>query len=354
MAAIRKKILFADFFGTVKERGIAAYVRDLEAIAAELGAETVMLRAPAWVRRLPQAIQNLLMVLHEQLAVPLQALRHRPDLIVFPYNSSSFLLSFSQRTVCVIHDLIPYRSRNRGSGLAFAYVACSARWHARLRRRFVAVSPFTARTLRAVPRFARCPVITIPNCFTALPPSAKTSGRPVPRRRVTLISGVGSNKAFAQALELMSAATVDGRLADLGYDVVGFGPDHPRAAAMVEEARGRGLPLPPIMIHPLLPRDDLDVLIAENAVTWAHTLAEGFGRVVVEGRAAGRPVVMSRLPVFRALADPFTFSYSNADSAEFRRALHDALNASGAPRPYRLVEQLRADATAGFEELLSL
>ena len=352
MAAHRKKILLADFFGTVKERGIAAYVRDLETIAAPM-ADTVTLRAPVWVKRQPQALQNLLMVLHEQLVVPVHALIRRPDLIVFPYNSSSFLLSFSRRTVCVIHDLIPYRRRNRGSGLAFAYIACSVRWHARLGRRLVAVSPFTARTLKALPRFAGSRVVTIPNCFTTLPMDVTSPAPPVLRPRVTLISGVGPNKAFAQALALMAEAATDERLADLGFDVVGFGPEHARATAMMEEARARSLALPPITVHPLLQRAELDALIAGNAVTWAHSLAEGFGRVVVEGRAAGRPVVMSRLPVFRTLSDPFTFSYCNTDPAGFRQALRDALHASHIARPYRLVDQLRTDATAGLKELLA-
>jgi glycosyltransferase involved in cell wall biosynthesis len=345
----RRTVLFADFFGTVKERGIAAYVRDLEAIAAPM-AEVTTLRAPAWVKRRPQGVQNLLMVLHEQLVVPLHALVRRPDLIVFPYNSSSLLLSLSRRTVCVIHDLIPYRPKNRGSGLAFAYVACTARWHARLGRRFVAVSPFTARTLKALPRFSGAPVITIPNCFTAAPPALDPAALPPPRRRVTLVSGVGPNKDFARALELMAA--VAARLDDLAFDVVGFGPDHPRATAMVDDARARGLALPEIKVHPLLSRADLDAMLAANAVTWAHTRAEGFGRVVVEGRQAGRPVVMSRLPVFRSLADPLTFSYPNDDPDAFVAALARALT-DPAGEPYRLLGRLRAEATAGMRELLA-
>lgn len=351
MARHRPRVLIADFFGTIKERGIAAYVRDLEAIAAPM-ADTVVLRAPAWVRRQRQPVQNLLMALHEQLVVPLHALRHRPDLILFPYNSSSFLLSLSSRTVCVIHDLIPYRRRNRGSWLSFAYVACSARWHARLGRRFVAVSSFTARTLRAVPRFDASPIVTIPNCFTALPPRAPLS--PVAlRRRVTLISGVGPNKAFAQALDLMEQAAAHPALAGVAFDVIGFGDEHGRAVAMIEAARAAGRRLPPTAVHPLLPRADLDALIARNAVTWAHSLAEGFGRVVVEGRAAGRPVVMSRLPVFRALRDDYTFLYSNRDRDSFCRALDDALAASTQARPYYLVAELRADAARGFAQLLA-
>jgi glycosyltransferase involved in cell wall biosynthesis len=341
-------VLFADFFGTVKERGIAAYVRDLEAVAAPM-AEVTTLRAPDWVKRRPQGVQNLLMVLHEQVVVPIHALIRRPDLIVFPYNSCSVLLSLSRRTVCVIHDLIPYRPANRGSALAFAYVAGTARWHARLGRRFVAVSPFTARTLKALPRFRRAPVVTIPNCFMTAPPATDPAALPAPKRRVTLISGVGPNKDFARAIELMAAA--GSHSAGVAFDVVGFGPEHPRAAAMIEDARGRGVGLPEIAVHALLPRAELDAMLAANAVTWAHTRAEGFGRVVVEGRQAGRPVVMSRLPVFRALSDPFTFSYANDDADAFVAALARAMAASVAP--YRLLDTLRAEARAGFAELLA-
>ncbi len=332
----------------MKERGIAAYVRDIETVAAPV-ADTVALRAPVWVKRLPQGAQNLLMVLHEQLAVPFHALRLRPDLIVFPYNSSSFLLSLSRRTVLVIHDLIPYRTSHRGSGLAFAYVACSARWHARLRRRIVAVSPFTARTLKALPRFSESQIVTIPNCFASM---AIVDHAAEPCSRVTLISGTGPNKAFAQALELMAGVAADPRYARVGFDVVGFGSEHNRATELIRQACARGLILPPITVHPLLPRAELDAMIARNAVLWAHSLAEGFGRAVVEGRATGRPVVMSRLPVFKPLRDDYTFAYANGDDAAFRAALACGLDAASVTRPYRLVEELRREAAAGVRELL--
>ena len=218
----------------------------------------------------------------------------------------------------------------------------------------MAVSPFTARALKALPRFAGSRITIIPNSFTALPVDGASPASPVPRPRVTLVSGVGPNKAFAQALALMAEAAADERLAGLGFDVVGSGPEHARPTALSAAARARGLALPQITVHGLLPRAELDALIAGNAVTWAHSLAEGFGRVVVEGRAAGRPVVMSRLPVFRALSDQFTFSYRNTAPAEFRQALRDALDASGVARPYRLVARLRAEAAAGLRELLTL
>jgi hypothetical protein len=346
-----RKIVVADFFGTVKERGIAAYVRDFATIAEPV-VSVQLLQAPHWVRRRSTAVQNILLVLHEQIVVPLHVLFSRPDLIVFPYNSCSVLLSLSPRTVCVIHDLIPYRARTRASGLAYSYVACTARWHAWLRRRFVAVSPFTARTLRALPRFRRSPIIYVPNCFSTMA-RVEPAGTPArSERRVTLISGIGPNKAFAEAIDLMADTLADPRLEGLAFDVVGFGPDHGRAEALIADARSSSRLLPPITVHPLLPRARLDAMLAANAVTWAHSHAEGFGRAVVEGRLAGRPVVMSRLAVFQALRDRYTFAYRNTDPSQFRQALADAVAASDTVGPYELIDQLRRDAVAGVEMLL--
>lgn len=352
MANSKPLIFIVDFFGTVKERGIAAYVRDIESISGPF-ARVICLRAPDFVKRLPQPLQNVLMVACEQLVAPIWAAALRPKLIIFPYNSSSFILSLFRRTVCVIHDLIPYRERRRGSKIAFYYVACSARWHAYLKRRLVAVSPFTARTLNSLPRFKSSPIITIPNCFVLLEPVPSDIAQQLPFRRITLISGIGPNKAFAGALELIAHAHNDADLNDVAFDVVGFGSEHKRAAAMIDEAKARGIKLPPITVHSLLPRTELDALLSANAVTWAHSLAEGFGRVVVEGRMAGRPVVMSALPVFRALRDPYTFSYSNSQPNAFVQALRDAFSATDSAQPYRIIDQLRSDATAGINRLLT-
>jgi len=345
-------ILIADFFGTVKERGIAAYVRDLEAVAEPI-AKVITLRAPTWVRGRPQAVQNLLMVFHEQLIVPLHALFRRPDLILFPYNTGSFLLSLSPRTVCVIHDLIPYKRRDRRLSLSFLYVACTAKWHARLGRRLVAVSSFTARTLKAIPLFKRCSVTVIPNCFSADSRAEWASASIASKHRVTLISGIGANKAFPRTLELMAFAKASDGLTDLEFDVVGFGPEHERATVMIADARARGLKLPSIKVHPLISRAELDSMLAENAVTWVHSRAEGFGRVLVEGRMAGRPVVMSKLPVFRALRDSFTFGYRNDDSAAFAQAMRSALRFSESAERYGVVTKLRTDALIGLQTLIS-
>ena len=64
---------------------------------------------------------------------------------------------------------------------------------------------------------------------------------------------------------------------------------------------------------------------------------------------AGRPVVMSRLPVFRPLADRYTFAYRADDESEFRDALAGALAASVEPRPYGIVDDLRASGERGVE-----
>lgn len=353
-------VLVADFFGTLKARGIPAYVRDLQAIA-QPWAEVRVLRAPASFSRLPAAVQNVLMVLHEQLAVPLVALILRPRLILFPYNSASFLCSLTHRSVCVIHDLIPYRRANRRLSPAYLYLLATTSWHALMGRRFAGPSPHTLRVLRHVNRFSGCELHYLPNCFAATAlsgaPPAKASRLEAGREaaRITLISGRSHNKDFSGALRLYDAflRSHPAETPSIGLDVVGFGEGADHARRTVAALAGSGLLLQEVVVHDLLPQTELDGMLQRNDVTWAHSKAEGFGRAIVEGRMAGRPVVVSRLAVFRPFLDEWCYPYSNGDLASFRTALGAALQASGRPGRYVIVEELQSSARGAMTKLLS-
>jgi glycosyltransferase involved in cell wall biosynthesis len=344
-----KKVLIADFFGSIKARGIPAYVKDLELLAAEVAVVRV-LRAPVAMRRLPTTLQNLLMVAHEQLVVPLVALFWRPHLIVFPYNSASLLCSLSSRSVCVIHDLIPYRRRYRRWSPAFLYLLATTSWHAAWRRRVAGVSPYTMRLLRQVRRFQRCPICYLPNCFLTM--KAQLGSGQV-TRRITLVSGHSRNKDFAGALRLYDAFVRHAADPDpVGLDVVGFGDQSTLAVQTVAALAQQGMHLRGVQIHALLPRAELDSMLRTNAVTWAHSTAEGFGRVVVEGRMAGRPVVMSRLAVFRPFQDDATFAYSNSSAGSFCDALMRALRQPAQRTAYTVVANLQEQARTALHTLL--
>lgn len=351
----RKTILIADFFGSIKARGIPAYVRDLEALAGDRF-DVLALRSPRFVRRFPGWAQNMLMVLHEQLYVPLVALVLRPAVILYPYNSSSILCALSRRCVCIVHDLIPYARRQRRLSPAYLYLLITTSWHAVLGRRVAGVSPFTVRTLRAVRRFHKCDVYYLPNCFASVAGQyrSSTDTGASPRYRLTLVSGHSDNKDFLGALQLFLhfRATHDQHL---GLDVVGFADKAHLARAIIDSATGKSLHGHDVTVHELLPQAELDALLRKNAAVWAHSLAEGFGRAIVEGRMAGRPVVMSRLPVFAPFADSCTFAYRNGNGSDFCKALRLALRATSHCTRYEVVADLRAQALrcllilAGFE-----
>jgi hypothetical protein len=352
-------VLVADFFGTLKARGIPAYVRDLQAIA-QPWADVRVMRAPAGFSRLPAVLQNVLMVLHEQLAVPFAAMMLRPRLIVFPYNSASFLCSLTQRSVCVIHDLIPYRRANRRLSPAYLYLLATTSWHAFMGRRFAGPSPHTLRVLRHVRRFSGCELHYLPNCFaaTAAPSPPCEAGRAERDReamRVTLISGHSHNKDFTGALWLYDGflRAQPAALSRLGLDVVGFGEGADQARRIVSALTESGLLLQDVVVHDLLPQPELDRLLRQNEATWAHSKAEGFGRAIVEGRMAGRPVVLSRLAVFRPFRDEWCYAYSNGDATSFHAALSAALQASERTGRYAIVEALQLSARGAMTKLLS-
>jgi hypothetical protein len=350
-------ILIADFFGSTKARGIPAYVRDLVTVASDV-ASVRCLRAPAWVKPLPNPLQNLLMVLHEQLVVPAVALFTRADLIVFPYNSASFLCSLTRRSVCIIHDLVPYRRLFRKRGMVCAYLFATTQWHAWLGGRFAAVSPYTMRVMQHVSRFRGSSITYLPNSFASVGLVPAHAQAPV--RGITLVSGIGSNKDFLGALALYAAwhalhfpPGADTDVETPVLEVVGFG-EHAAAGRKMLETAAREHPeaLARVTVHDMLPQATLNQLMQTSAVIWAHTRAEGFGRVVVEGRIAARPVVMSRLAVFRPFRDPCTFSYLNGDVASFSKAMQEALDADGACPPYGIVAHLRRDMKQGLHSLL--
>ena len=70
-----------------------------------------------------------------------------------------------------------------------------------------------------------------------------------------------------------------------------------------------------------------------HAVVWVHSLREGFGRCVVEGRLAGARVLATDIAEFAELRDGDVYLYKNpagfftdldrlAEMTETRRALH--------------------------------
>jgi hypothetical protein len=349
--------LISDFLGSIRPRGIAGYVRDLELLLGQSASVTV-LRAPAWVGRLPPSIQNLLAVLHEQFWVPIVALWLRPRRVIYPYNSAALLSAFFATSVIVIHDLIPYRRASRRVGLAYCYIAVTSWLHCSLGRDVIAVSECTARRIRSVKRFRGCRLLILPNSFVEFGLAAEKVRliRSVGRfdssgeRRLLLMSGHGPNKDFSGVCALLRHLFSVSALS-LRVDVVGFGAFRGVAMQVLE---GRGLLKEygtRIHVHGYLESADLLRMYSEVDVVWVHSLAEGFGRPVAEARIMGAKVVASGLAVFKEFSDSSVYFYRNSDPASFVVALESAMTETAQVLPYKGIEKLRAAALAAASRI---
>jgi hypothetical protein len=89
-----------------------------------------------------------------------------------------------------------------------------------------------------------------------------------------------------------------------------------------------------------------------HGIVWVHSLREGFGRWLVEGRLAGAHVICSDIPEFEDLRDDAVYVYKDVDQfmATLDRVVQ--LNAPTAPyNGYRYRELLRSGIEHGFREV---
>jgi hypothetical protein len=70
----------------------------------------------------------------------------------------------------------------------------------------------------------------------------------------------------------------------------------------------------------------------KHDIVWVHSLREGFGRCVVEGRLAGSRVICTAIPEFAELRDDAVYLY--ADAAAFMAMLERLAAAGAAAGPY--------------------
>jgi hypothetical protein len=74
----------------------------------------------------------------------------------------------------------------------------------------------------------------------------------------------------------------------------------------------------------------------EHDITWVHSLREGFGRCVIEGRLAGSRVVCSNIPEFSTQRDEMHDReiYLYNDPADFMATLDRLAHTATPPAPF--------------------
>jgi glycosyltransferase involved in cell wall biosynthesis len=317
-------ILINDFIGGVLDRGIPLYVRNLIYGLQQEGARVTVVRAPSAFRKLPRSLFYGISVLFEQLAMPIIGLFSRADVAIYPYNSIALLDVLSKRGRIVVHDL-EMLDRRQMSPSRLYYAACFATL-----KHFVypvfSIADLVKSKIFASGIFGNCPILVLPNTFYLFENlvGAAPADAPAPKT-VLLCTGSTSNKDLATvvARHLPMAMAQGFRISILGLhkktDLAALDPVSSFIAAGQLKLCGQ------------LSDQEVANAYRSHEVVWVHSLREGFGRCVVEGRLAGRPVVCSAIPEFTTLTDEGVHLYESAE--EFVQLLMSVPQA-GKPRPY--------------------
>lgn len=337
----RLHILINDFIGGVLDRGIPLYVRNLIDGLQQEGFRVSVVRAPAVCRRLPRNLFYMVAVLVEQTLLPLLGLLWRSDLTLYPYNSVAVIDLWTGRARIVVHDL---EQLNRGLSPSKVYYLACYRAIKTLDRPVFTISSLSRQRLVASGLFGNGAVTILPNTFYAFERLLR-GGAPSREAKTSILlcSGSTANKDVETV-----ATDYLPKLLAAGYRVAVLGlhkaTDAPRLAAL-----GDFLKSGQLRMCGQLTDAEVAAEYQRHEIVWVHSLREGFGRCVVEGRLAGGRVVCTDIPEFVELRDDDVHLYKNP--AELMSIL-DRLVHSDAPiapySGYRYRELLRSAIKVGL------
>jgi glycosyltransferase involved in cell wall biosynthesis len=321
-------ILINDFIGGALDRGIPLYVRNLiEGLRGE-GLRVSVVRAPAFCRRLPRGVLYLIAVMVEQMLLPAIGFWRRADLTIYPYNSVSVVDLLSRRGRIVVHDLEQLNRPLSFSKLYYLFCYRAVKW---LNAPLFTISEITRQRLAQSGLFGKGPVILLPNTFYAFErlATAETLQR---TQSILLCTGSTANKD----LETVVAEYLPSVLSR-GYQVSILGLHKASDMAKLEPvaafmASGQ------VRLCGLLSDEEVARAYRAHAIVWVHSLREGFGRCVVEGRLAGARVLATDIAEFAELRDGDVYLYRNPAGflADLDRLAHiTSLAASYTGYPYR-------------------
>ncbi len=336
-------ILINDFIGGVLDRGIPLYVRNLIGGLREEGFEVSVVRAPSICRLLPRNLFYMMAVAVEQLVLPVLGYLLRADLTLYPYNSVAIADLFTRRGRIVVHDL---EQLNRGMSLSKIYYLACYRVLKKTDSPMFTISELTRQRISDSGLFGRGPVVMLPNTFYTFERYLRAIKRkPEPAKSLLLCTGSTANKDIETLVTdyLPNVLAAGFRVSILGLHKAS---DAPRLASLQSFIETGQLRICGRLSDRAVARE-----YRSHGIVWVHSLREGFGRCVVEGRLAGARVICTDIPEFEGLRDEAVHFYLDAD--QFLATL-DRLVQMAAPAapysgyPYR--ELLRSGIERGFRE----
>jgi hypothetical protein len=322
------RILINDFIGGVLDRGIPLYVRNLIDGLREEGFQVSVVRAPAFFRRLPRGLFYLIAVLVEQTLLPAIGFWLRAELTIYPYNSVAVADLLTRRGRIVVHDL---EQLNRRLSFSKLYYLFCYRILKLLNAPLFTISEISLLRLAESGLFGSGAITILPNTFYAFERLLRNAA-PDRKAAVLLCTGSTGNKD----LETVVADYLPQALArHYSISVLGL---HKASDLPIMESLRSAVTRGQLRLCGQLSDRQVANEYLSHSIVWVHSLREGFGRCVVEGRLAGGRVIATDIPEFAALRDSDVHLYKN--SAEFmafldRLARMDTSPSAYAAYPYR-------------------
>lgn len=315
-------ILINDFIGGVLDRGIPLYVRNLIDGLREEDFRVSVVRAPALCRKLPRSVFYLLAVVVEQILLPAIGFWLRADLTIYPYNSVALADLLTRRGRIVVHDL---EQLNRPLSFSKLYYLCcyrAVKWN---NAPAFTISDLSRQRLIKSGLFGRGTITILPNTFYAFERLAR-SGTAIRKATMLLCTGSTANKDLEAVVAdyLPLALARHWSVSILGLHKISDLPKLESLRSFMSSGQLR-------LCGQLSDRQVADEY-RSHTITWVHSLREGFGRCVVEGRLAGSRVLATDIPEFAALRDSAVHLYK--DPAEFAGLLDRFAHTEAAASPY--------------------
>ncbi len=315
-------ILVNDFIGGVLDRGIPLYVRNLIDGLRQEGFRVRVVRAPAFCRKLPRSLFYLLAVLVEQTLLPLIGLCVRAEQTIYPYNSVAIADLLTRRGRIVVHDL---EQLNRPLSFSKLYYLCCYRAVKWRDAPVFTISEISRQRLIACGLFGRGAITLLPNTFYAFERlvRSETSAR---RPAILLCTGSTANKDLQTVVADYLPAVMARRwsVSILGLHKVSDVPKFESLQSFISSGQLR--------LCGQLSDRQVAGEYRSHAIIWVHSLREGFGRCVVEGRLAGGRVIATDIPEFAVLRDSDVYLYK--DAAAFMSILDRLAHTDAPASPY--------------------
>ena len=337
------RVLINDFIGGALDRGIPLYVRNLIEGLRDEGLDVRVVRAPAIFRKLPRGVLYLIAVLVEQTLLPAIGFLLRADVTIYPYNSVAVIDLLTRRGRIVVHDLEQLNRPPSFSKLYYLFCYRAVKW---FNAPLFTISDITRARLTQSGLFGGGPVTLLPNTFYAFErlPRRRRRGAtlrsycaPARRRtRTSKQSWPNTCRVFWQRAIALPSSELH-KAADMAKL-------QPVAAFMTSGQ---------LQVCGRLSDQEVARAYRAHAVVWVHSLREGFGRCVVEGRLAGAPVLATDIAEFAELLDGDVYLYNNpaSFSAELDRLIkRPRLAAPYTGYPYRELLRRAVDSAMRVKE----